>query len=277
MMCGKPFRRGVEEFRCGKCMPCLIARQRLWTTRIMLERAQHEESCFVTLTYSEERYPRDGKVRKVVLQQFLKRLRFYVEPRKLRYYGVGEYGGTTGRAHYHVLVFGLGGQDHENPRKNFQCACVICKAWPNGGVYVGDVEEKSAAYCLGYLTRESKAEFALMSRRPGIGACGADAIGEVSTSREGSKFISATADVPGIVRRERKMRSIGRYLRGKVRQAAGMEVGEPEESRIRRLEVLQAELCAPGGIEKREAKRKSDVARAEARAQIQRSKKGIGL
>lgn len=243
----------------------------------MLERAQHEESCFVTLTYRDEDYPTkiNREVMREELQKWLKRLRYYAS--EFRYFVVAERGAATRRLHYHGLLFGISFPDHENPRKNFQCTCRLCTSWPFGCTYVGDLEEKSASYVLSYVTDGTKSEVALMSRKPGIGACGADAIGEVSTAREGSKFISAVGDVPGIVRRERKLRTIGRYLRGRVRQAAGMELGEPEESRIQRLEVLQAELRAPGGVEKREAKRKSEVARAEARAQIQRSKKGIGL
>lgn len=276
-MCKNPFRRGVEEFGCGQCLPCRMNRRRLWTSRIMLESAQHAESCFVTLTYREECYPNDGKVSKQELQRFLKRLRFAVYPRRVRYYGVGEYGGQTGRAHYHVLLFGLGRENHENPRKNFACSCSICVAWPFGGVYVGDVEPESASYVLGYLTKESKADFALMSRKPGIGGYSAKVIGDALCTKEGSTVVAAVGDVPGVVRRARKLWPLGRYLRGRLRQEVGMEVGEPEEQRNARLEVLQVDLCTVAGRERHEGKRSSDVARAEARAQISRSKKGIGL
>lgn len=277
MICEKPFRRGVEEFGCGRCVPCRMSYRRLWTTRIMLERAQHEESCFVTLTYRDEDYP--VKINREVmldeLQKWLKRLRYYAT--KFRYFVVAERGSQTKRLHYHALLFGISFPDHENPRKNFQCSCRLCASWPLGGAYVGDVEEKSVAYVLSYVIDGTKSEVALRSLKPGLGACGAEAISDFVLGKEGSAVLASVGDVPAFVRRERQMRSIGRYLRGKVRESVGMEGGEPECTRVRRLSVLQNSLRSYEERMKAEGKRLSGVAKAKYRASIARTKKGVGV
>jgi len=79
---------------------------------------------------------------------------------------VGEYGSTTYRPHYHVLLFGDVADD------------VIRDCWPLGMVHIGTVTQASVMYCLGYLvsskgplmTVNRERPFSLMSRKPGLGA-----------------------------------------------------------------------------------------------------------
>lgn len=192
-MCVKPFRGGGGEFGCGQCKPCRINRRRVWVSRILLESLQHAQALFVTLTYKPEKYPKDGSVDRRELQLFMKRLRKASEPMKIRYYGVGEYGEQSGRAHYHVLLFSAG-----------LPYTVIEKAWDKGLIHVGLVTESSAAYTVGYLikgmTKEDdirlngrKPEFCVMSLRPGIGADVASHMGrelkkKVTTFSRGMMF-----------------------------------------------------------------------------------------
>lgn len=66
------------------------------------------ESSFITLTYDDQHLPANQTLVKPHPQNFLKRLRKRLEPQKIRYYLVGEYGDTTQRPHYHAILFGHG-------------------------------------------------------------------------------------------------------------------------------------------------------------------------
>lgn len=65
----------------------------------MLEAAQYEDNCFITLTYDDEHLPLGMSLVPKDLQDFLKRFRSRIAPIKVRYYGVGEYGDQTQRPH----------------------------------------------------------------------------------------------------------------------------------------------------------------------------------
>lgn len=155
-------------------MPCRINMQEQWTLRLIHESKLHTDSCFTTLTFDEQHYT--GTVSKYDAQCFLKRLRKFIYPKKIRYFMVGEYGETYGRAHYHIIIFGMPPGDSTR--------AIIQACWRNGNVdKVSSFEDYRARYCAKYVckkltgkmaeeyyTRENKEpEFLLMSRRPGIG------------------------------------------------------------------------------------------------------------
>ena len=97
---------GREAYGCGQCLPCRINKKRVWTHRIMLESSLHTDNAFVTLTYSDENLPKDGSLVPRHVQLFLKKVRKEIEPARLRFFCVGEYGDRTQRPHYHVALFG---------------------------------------------------------------------------------------------------------------------------------------------------------------------------
>lgn len=167
----------IVERPCGKCPACLANKAQEWTYRLYAENKLHRKSCFVTLTYSDDNLCRlhlsdSGlySLSKREFQNFIKRLRKSVSER-IRFYGVGEYGGQTKRPHFHAIIFGLGVSDRK----------LIEQAWPFGFVTVGDVSPSSIAYVARYCTKKLFSErldyekegilpeFALMSNRPGIG------------------------------------------------------------------------------------------------------------
>lgn len=105
---------------CGKCIGCRLAYARQWADRCMLELQDHDSAYFVTLTYNDEHVPRSaygdletGQAHESLtlsrrdVQLFLKRLRFAKSADKIRYFGCGEYGPSTWRPHYHLILFGL--------------------------------------------------------------------------------------------------------------------------------------------------------------------------
>lgn len=169
---------GPVKVPCGQCIACRLNRASDWATRIMHEKKMSADSYFLTLTYNEENLPRVGNYSTLVkadVQKFLKRLRKAISPIKLRYYLCGEYGERYGRCHFHVIVF------LDSYAEDFQR--YVNLSWPFGFVHVGSVSYESAKYVARYCTklltgpkkewyteRNILPEFALMSRRPGIGA-----------------------------------------------------------------------------------------------------------
>lgn len=290
VLCIKPWRVGVEEYGCGRCLPCKIKRRNLWTGRLLLERMDHAASWFVTLTYADEWLPKDLSVRPRELSKFLKRLRRRVQPERVRYYGVGEYGEDYGRPHYHLALYGLPALRHVNPgdahMMAITCKCDVCKAWPYGGVSIWPLDEKTAAYICKYVTKfggedaEKKIgtrhrEFARMSLRPaGIGATGAKAVFHSVARNLGWDYYlgNGSGDVPSVLRVAGKLRPLGRYLRSKIRQQVGLGTGEPPAVGRRRKEELQRDLQEEGARVRREERRVSDVHRAVVLEEISTTK-----
>ncbi|AXH75713.1 MAG: replication initiator protein [Microviridae sp.] len=192
-------RYNYEVVPCGKCLGCRMDYAREWSNRCLIELSQHDESCFVTLTYDDDHVPvsyaadADGcavpvhTLRKVDFQLFMKRLRKGRAP--IRFFACGEYGGQTFRPHYHAILFGYRPSDLEYWSKSgsgmslFRSA-ELDRIWSKGNVLIGDVSAASAGYVARYVTKKAyrdvgdwcdihniEPEFMLSSRRPGIGAC----------------------------------------------------------------------------------------------------------
>lgn len=97
---------------CQKCILCKDKKAVDWATRVTCEGNYHV-NCpwWITLTYNDLSLPKDGLMKRD-FQNFMKRLRERVErviceELRLRFVGVGEYGGNTARAHYHSVIYGL--------------------------------------------------------------------------------------------------------------------------------------------------------------------------
>lgn len=242
-MCIQPIKRDGAEFGCGRCMPCRINRQRLWTARLVLESLLHAESVFATLTYSKEGLPNPPQVLVEHGQLFVRALRD--AGYSFRYYFVGEYGDKRKRPHYHAILFGLG----------MQHLPAIIKAWPHGYVKLGTCTPASCAYVAQYVTKKmTKAgdprlgglnpEFARMSLKPGLGA---DAMPRYAglVVKENA-LLEETKDVPAAIRLAGKEYPIGRYLRDKLREAVGMPKGQSREAAEAAFAKRYAESQTPG-------------------------------
>lgn len=167
---------------CGHCPSCLKAYSKQWSIRLMLESLFHDEMCFVTLTYSDEKLPGDRRVHKSDVQSFLKRLRFAFPDKRIRYFGCGEYGENTHRPHYHLILFGVTFQDGEIVSTNELKQPVhdspkLLSIWQKGHVSVGEVTPESCAYVARYslkkkisLNSQKDDVFIMMSTHPGLGA-----------------------------------------------------------------------------------------------------------
>lgn len=270
-MCGRPFRSESGVFGCGGCMPCLINRRRMWTSRILLESRLHEFSSMVTLTYSEDFVPEELRPRD--LQLFLKRLRkAYVRP--LRFFAVGEYGDKTLRPHFHLALFGFSVLDRH----------FLDSAWRFGFNHCAELNEKTAAYVAGYVTKKfgpvderlkgKQPEFIRMSNRPGIGNGAARLMAAELVKRSGrARVVAEAGDVPYEIRVGNGKLPLGRYMREALREEVGWSKGCPVS--IRRKLSLDRSLMSGEDLDKENRRRKGSVARAESRVRLDLSKRTL--
>lgn len=166
---------------CGSCSGCRLEHAKEWKVRCCLEASAFQENSFITLTYSSRHLPGDSQLVKKDLQDFFKRLRYYVGP--FRYFACGEYGEIGKRPHYHAILFGVSFDDCSfytlvNHRPYFVSE-KLSQAWDKGLAIVGNVDSGSIAYVTGYVEKKQLdpdwfshkvKPFSLMSRRPGIGS-----------------------------------------------------------------------------------------------------------
>lgn len=216
---GKPikcFDRGISanadyvisefiEIPCGHCIGCRLEYSRQWANRCLLEMKEHENNCFITLTYDDDHLPmkwfsklKDKKeyliptLVKRDLQLFIKRLRKELDKEniKIRFFACGEYGDNTFRPHYHCIIFGWKPDNSDlslvtrtNLGYNLYSSTLLSKLWPYGFNTVADATWETCAYVARYVTKKVNGklsdnfyfqnalekEFVTMSNRPGIG------------------------------------------------------------------------------------------------------------
>ena len=184
-------------------MGCKLERARQWSIRMVHEARFHPANSFLTLTYNDQSVPQSFGLELRHLQLFIKRLRKHVEPQKIRFFACGEYGDLNGRPHYHAIIFGYDAPDKQfletsaSGEKLYRSE-TIERLWGLGNTATQDVTIKSCSYVARYVTKKIKSgdefgaeryfrlspvdgayhsvrpEFAVMSRRPGIGSRFAD-------------------------------------------------------------------------------------------------------
>jgi len=185
MMCATPLTLPDRVVACGHCIECLIQRSVDWAKRLEHETRYSKSGYFVTLTYDDENLPTvlDEETGELVsnlskkdIQDFIKLVRYHEYKKqkdsrpwsaKVRYFLCGEYGPTTMRAHYHLILLNVS-KDVIN---------ILNKIWTKGFVKVDDVTPKSIRYVTNYmllkdvdcLEAQTK-PFTTMSKKPIIGA-----------------------------------------------------------------------------------------------------------
>lgn len=300
MKCRNPYLLNGMAFGCGQCMPCRVAKRRVWTHRIMLETAMHSDNTFVTLTYSDENMPRleDGRGILVPkhMQDWLKRLRRAysdaTQGRKLRFYGVGEYGDNSWRPHFHLALFNFPNCRYGQSRyfSGVQNCCFACDmvrdTWSFGNVMLAELNVNTSQYVCGYVTKKMTAkddvrlkglppEFARMSLRPGIGA---DAMHDVASTLLQFDLVEGDADVPSALRHGKRLLPLGNYLTRKLRTYVGKDEKAPEsvlQSVKKELQPLRDAAFENSRSLKKEIVQAADqaVLNMEARQEIFRQRK----
>jgi len=205
----------------------------------MLEAAQYEDNCFVTLTYSPENLPEDMSVTPRVTSLFLKKLR--KQTPKIRYFAVGEYGDKSGHPHYHLALFGFPTCVYGRTRHHVLSCCSLCqtisKAWGLGRIELGTLTPHSMAYVAGYLNKKMvrdtdprlegrRPEFARMSLKPGIGSGLMHDLASTLMELGSDNML----DVPAVLQHGKTRYPLGRYLRRKLRTLIGRSPNAPLEA-----------------------------------------------
>lgn len=239
MVCSNPFRFIYNEsyhkpsqkkldgmlFPCGKCIACRQRKRSEWTTRLLMEAVDYGENncCFITLTFSDNGFSLrrskygiiQGVVSVVDMQLFQKRLKAQLKRKigisEVRYFGCGEYGSKSMRAHYHYILFGV--------PLNSLTQKIIQDCWEFGHVHFGAFSQKSAAYVCGYSVKPSHNSQYLRS-------AGLDPEKQTHSKGLGRGFISrllshcssSNVDVPLWFRFQGKFRKIPNYIRNKLRE-----------------------------------------------------------
>lgn len=158
---------------CGKCTGCLADESLMWSVRCYHESSMYDFNSFLTLTYDDDNLPPDNKINKPDFQNFLKRLRHEFP---VRYLGCGEYGETTGRPHYHFLIFGQNFNHWKYKRSlgdNLYTHTKIEEIWGKGNIMIAEMNLQTIMYTCGYVHKKVGDDnvFRLMSkgRRPPVG------------------------------------------------------------------------------------------------------------
>ena len=227
MKCFNPFfkhefGRGYLPFPCGCCPACRAQKAMEWTLRMYLESLYHSQLAFVTLTYAPDFLPENGSLSPTDLQSFLKRLRRRLDY-KIRFFACGEYGDKFGRAHYHLIIFGLKIADFHK----------VYDAWKKGRVECEKPNLEAFKYVAGYVSKKIGRRKDWMAKNPG--KC---PMFQRSSLGLGLRFIlekvpnfTNTLVVGG------KHFYIGRFLRNKLAERFGILAEVKEKG----LNMLQAE------------------------------------
>lgn len=171
----------TQQIPCGKCISCKLSYAKEWALRICHEIAFTEFNSFVTLTYNDENLPKDKSVHKYEVQNFVKRLRKYLQTKygsviagydkngKAKYsptvpikvFYCGEYGSKRDRPHYHVIIMGYDFTDKYYSRTSpaghvLWESDILNTLWTKGFANIGEVTYESAAYVARYCMKKVK-------------------------------------------------------------------------------------------------------------------------
>lgn len=229
------------KYPCGNCAGCYSSRSSDWSVRLFHELDEHSESSFITLTYAVDLVD----VSKSDCQGFLKRLRRLLEPKRIRFFLVAEYGEKGHRPHYHAVIYG---HDFSKDPGSYQVrrglfsSPLLERAWSHGNVSSGSVTAASIRYVANYILGKEDDHsyvnletgdrvnpapvFSLMSRNPGIGSRWID-------EHQAETYKDDTVQLEGFVRRP------PRYY---DRRVASGSVRAARELRLRRRELALQRL-----------------------------------
>lgn len=138
----------------------------------MHEASLYPQNSFLTLTYSDENLPKNSSLDKKHVQDFMKRLREAIEPRRIRYLVGGEYGDQKGmrtvNPHYHVCLFNYDFSDdriesEQNERGDqLYESEQLTRLWKHGKANIGALTFESAAYVARYVMKKMTGPLAVL-------------------------------------------------------------------------------------------------------------------
>lgn len=149
---------------CGKCVECRKSAARDWRCRLLFEIKESinkGESCyFVTFTVNPENYEIACSRPEVPIRRFLESYRKRCG-KSLRHFFITELGETTGRFHYHGIVFG-----------SLLDVSYLRKLWRYGYSYFGWCSFRTGTYITKYILKPNPRNPEFRPRKfvsPGLG------------------------------------------------------------------------------------------------------------
>lgn len=131
---------------CGRCSECLRANRNAWFVRMNREKAWSRSigwKChFLTITINEESYPKAIESPSAFIRDFFESYR-HATGKKLKHVVFQEFGPTTGRLHFHGLVFA---PDLDYRRLRAAVARL-------GYIWIRPTRSSDAGYCAKYVTK----------------------------------------------------------------------------------------------------------------------------
>lgn len=251
--------------RCGQCMGCRLQDARFWAVRCMHEFRCTNAAEFLTLTYDDKHLPEDGTLVRRDPQLFLKRLRKEFG-NGIRFFGCGEYGERSARPHYHLLLFNYVSRDRRyyglspKSREKLYTSEAIRKLWPFGNNIIGDVDYDSCCYVAGYTTGKITGsladdhymgrlpEFAMMSRRPGIGSDWFDKYGRHAYQFDSVIFKNAEMKPPRYY--DLKMEAIDADMMAAIKKQRRLAALSSREDNTRARRHVKEEVLRLGLIKR---------------------------
>lgn len=194
--------RRYDIIPCGKCLGCYLEKARDKAVQLSLEKMNPEykenECWFITLTYEDEYLPihtyeneetgeqySGASTELKDLQNWIKKIRMNHTDKNIRFMAAREYGTTTLRPHYHIIIFGLpldrelfirvGNNTNGDPLwttpqldsiQSKDCWSVrrplgdrTAKMYRAGNVIIGEVTFQSIAYVARYTMKKANKEY----------------------------------------------------------------------------------------------------------------------
>lgn len=151
---------------CGHCDQCRLNHANEWVTRILCEyQTSGKIGCKIDLTYNKENIPNGYVLSIADYQNWIKRLRMHLKRhdetyKGFKYYIGGEYGPTTGRPHYHIIIIGWEPTDQEFWKKSktgydmFKSE-TIEKTWGKGFCTIEPLTAETVSYATRYTHKKA--------------------------------------------------------------------------------------------------------------------------
>lgn len=162
----------ILRLPCGRCTSCKENYRADWSVRCDMEARYHKDNCFLTLTYRPETCPK--WVSKGHIRKFIRKLRRLGVD--CMYFACGEYGETTARPHYHLILFGYFPKDAilkpgVRSKSGFEVyqSKLLDKVWNKGFVEVQDFSQDTAFYVAGYVNKKTGKYDGFLTMSNGIG------------------------------------------------------------------------------------------------------------
>lgn len=114
---------------CGVCRACRINDTTDWSIRALFELHDWKDASFVTFTYDDEHYPKNGSLDKEFMKDYWDRFQkriAYNKHSNIKYFQAGEYGDHTHRAHYHAIIYGLNPNPFDKHNEDRE---IIAESW----------------------------------------------------------------------------------------------------------------------------------------------------